>query len=174
MTRTGREPARLRQLDQTVAFPRPDLSSDLIGDSCWLLAVHDETDHTRRPPRIPPSRNNRHEGIIKKQHRRAHDLAAMTATLFPNPGAIDFEAVEPETMQRQRRALRFKLSAGPEHGAPLSCMLAVTDMAKVARILDRESGLELTGPRELPLMSQCARQSVGGSKKARWRDATAR
>jgi hypothetical protein len=30
-------------------------------------------------------------------------------------------------------------------------MLAVTDMAKVARILDRGSGLELTGPRELPL-----------------------
>jgi hypothetical protein len=77
-------------------------------------------------------------------------------------------------MQRQRCALRFKLSADPEHGAPLSCMLAVTDMAKVARILDRGSGLELTGPRELPLMSQCARQSAGGSKKARWRDATAR
>jgi hypothetical protein len=46
-SRTGREAARPRQLDQPVALSRPDLGDDGIGNVRRMLAVHDQTPHAR-------------------------------------------------------------------------------------------------------------------------------
>ena len=74
----------------------------------------------------------------------------MVAALLAQPRVISFVAVEVETMQRQRRPLRLELCTRPIHSAPLSCMLAVANMAKIPAILNRRPISELAGP-ELPL-----------------------
>src|SRR5262249_5886725 len=40
---------------------------------------------------------------------------------------------------------RFNLSTAPIHGAPLSCLLAIADMAEISAVLDRRFVLELGG-----------------------------
>ena len=70
----------------------------------------------------------------------------MTAALFPKPGAIGFEAVEREAMQRQCRALRFELRANP-HGAPSSRM--VSDAAEISAMLNRRQGRKLVRSRKI-------------------------
>src|SRR5262249_12712326 len=49
----------------------------------------------------------------------------------------DLEAVEAETVQRKTFTIRFNLGATPVHGAPLSCVLAITNVAAIAGVLDR-------------------------------------
>src|SRR5262249_36920656 len=94
------------------------------------------------------------------------DLAATAAKLSSKPGTIDFEAVEHETVQRQRRALRFKLRAGPEHGGPSACTLAVADVAEIAAILNWRGALELGGPEpafNIPVRTTVSRRIAEGA-----------
>src|SRR5262249_9742871 len=125
---------------------------DLIGDMCGLLAVHDQTAHARRPPRIPPATNYPQKKIAGKQRRHAHDLAATNADLLAQPGAINFEAVEPEAMRREAFAEGLDPSTRPIHDAPSSCLFAIT--TAVAAVLNWRGALELGGSqllRDIPM-----------------------
>src|SRR5215471_20564157 len=79
-----REPAQLRQLDKTATFPGPDLADHSIGNARWQQTIHDEANHTRRPPRIPPAADHPHKQIAGEQRRGDYDFAAAmtTATLL--------------------------------------------------------------------------------------------
>src|SRR5262249_61405412 len=85
-------------------------------------------------------------GIAREERRRAHNLTATNADLFTQPRTIDFKPIEPETVHRETFAIRLDLSAAPKHGAPLSRMLAVADVADIAAVFDWRSALELGGP----------------------------
>jgi hypothetical protein len=96
----------------------------------------------------------------------------MAAALLPQAGAISFEAVERETVQRQRRALRLELCASPKrHGAP-SPTLAVADMAEIAAILDWRGALELGRPQlllDVPMRTTISRRIEEGALQRRHR-----
>src|SRR5215831_13287862 len=95
----------------------------IVTTTLSRCSIHDEANHARRPPRIPPSRNDHHEGIARKERQCDYDFTAMTAALLAQLRVINFVAVERETVQRQCRAVRFELRAGPiPHGASLSCV----------------------------------------------------
>src|SRR5262249_15543081 len=95
------EPARLRQLNQAVAFARADLSDDDIRNARWQQTIHDEANHTRRPPRVPPTTNYPHKQIAREQRWRDRDLAAMAAALLAQQRLIDVVAGQRETVRCQ-------------------------------------------------------------------------
>src|SRR5262249_13464001 len=76
------KPVRPRQLDVTATFPGSNLTDDGIRNVRRNKSIHDQANHTRRPPRIPPTLNHPNEEIARKQRRRDRDLAAMAAALL--------------------------------------------------------------------------------------------
>jgi len=75
---TRREPARLRQLDQTVAFAGSDLGDDGVRNVRQDQAIHDEAKNTRRPTRVPPAANDPQKQIAREKRRRDYDLTAVS------------------------------------------------------------------------------------------------
>src|SRR5262249_16225279 len=50
-----REPMHFRQLDKPTTLAGPDLADDSIRNARRQQTIHNEANHTRRPPRIPPA-----------------------------------------------------------------------------------------------------------------------
>src|SRR5262245_55246618 len=91
------------------------------------------------------------------------DLAAMNATLLTHPGAIHFEAVEVESVQRQRGALRFDLRAGPKHGGPHVCLRWWRTRRRSLPGSIGGASRSLLAPSSCS-MSQLATRSLGGTR----------
>src|SRR5262249_16724637 len=87
-----------------------------------------------------------------------------------HPGAIHFEAVEVESVQRQPRAVRLKLRTRPIHDTSSARMLAIADAAEIAVVLDGRQALKLGVPQLLlnvPMRGPVTRRIAEGALQTR-------